>query len=243
MRRHRKQQRGMTLIELIVAFTIMLLLTTMAVPLARSRVKRNREHDLRIALDDMRKAIDKYKDMCDGGKLGIQKQDAMCYPESLEALVEGVKGSGQNADVKLKFLRRIPKDPMTNSYDWGKRSMQDDPKARAGAGRMFSMFIPKATTKLRMELPIPSGKSACAARLYPDRNDDRDGDHRDSDLRRDSVLPEIDYPGQRKRAAQNNLFTMRTLIDEYSYDKQKAPQSLAGSGQGRLSCAKCPAIP
>jgi general secretion pathway protein G len=131
----------MTLIELIVAFTIMLLLTTMAVPLARSRVKRNRAHDLSVALNDMRKAIDKYKDMCDGGKLGIQKQDAMCYPESLEALVDGVKGSGTNADVKLKFLRRIPKDPMSNSFDWGKRSMQDDPKSQGWGGQnVFDVY-------------------------------------------------------------------------------------------------------
>jgi general secretion pathway protein G len=141
------RRRGMTLIELIVAFTIMLLLTTMAVPLARSRVKRERQRQLRVALEEMRKGIDKYKDMCDAGKLGIQKQDAMCYPESLEAMVEGVKGSGPNADVKLKFLRRIPKDPMTNSFEWGKRSMQDDPKGQGGGGQnVFDVFT-KSTEK------------------------------------------------------------------------------------------------
>ena len=135
------------MIELIVAFTIMLLLTTMAVPLARSRVKRNRERDLRIALHEIRAGIDKYKDMCDGGKLGIQKQDAMCYPESLEAMVEGVKGSGPNADVKLKFLRRIPKDPMTNSFDWGKRSMQDDPKSQGWGGQNVFDVYTKSSEK------------------------------------------------------------------------------------------------
>jgi general secretion pathway protein G len=137
----------MTLIELIVAFTIMLLLTTMSVPLARSRVKRNREHDLRIALEDIRKAIDKYKDACDANKLGIQKMEAMCYPETLEALVEGVKGSGPNADVKLKFLRRLPKDPMTNSTDWGKRSMQDDPKSQGWGGQSVFDVYTKSDAK------------------------------------------------------------------------------------------------
>lgn len=135
------RRSGLTLIELIVAFTILLLLTSMAVPLARSRVKRERARALSVALNDMRKAIDKYKDMCDGGKLGIQKQDAQCYPESLEALVDGVKGSGANADTKLKFLRRIPKDPMTNSFDWGKRSMQDDPKSQGWGGQnVFDVY-------------------------------------------------------------------------------------------------------
>ena len=135
------RRAGLTLIELIVAFTLLLLLTTMSVPLARSRVRRNRERDLRIALDDMRKSIDKYKDMCDANKLGIQKQDAQCYPESLDALVEGVKGSGQNADTKIKFLRRIPVDPLTGKREWGVRSMQDDPKGQGGGGQnVFDVF-------------------------------------------------------------------------------------------------------
>ena len=141
MTNRRKTQRGLTLIELIVAFTLLLLLTTMAVPLARSRVRRNRERDLRVALDDMRKGIDKYKDACDANKLGIQKQVAMCYPESLDALVEGVKGSGKDADVKLKFLRRVPLDPLTNKREWGVRSMQDDPKGQGGGGQnVFDVF-------------------------------------------------------------------------------------------------------
>jgi general secretion pathway protein G len=143
----RSRQRGLTLIELIVAFTIMLLLTTMAVPLARSRVRRNRERDLRIALREIHSAIDKYKDYCDQGKLGIQKQDANCYPESLEALVEGVKGSGTNADTKLKFLRRIPIDPMTRSTDWGKRSMQDDPKSNGWGGQNVFAVYTKSNDK------------------------------------------------------------------------------------------------
>ena len=134
-------RRGMTLVEVIVAFTILLVLSTMAVPMARTRVRRMKEHQLIQAEEEIRKAIDKYKDMADGGKLGIQKQDTYGYPESLDALVDGVKGSGQAADTKLKFLRRIPLDPMTNSRDWGLRSMQDDPKSTGWGGQnVFNVY-------------------------------------------------------------------------------------------------------
>ncbi len=131
----------MSLVELIVAFTIMLLLTTMAVPLARSKVRRNRERELRIALVEMRKAIDKYKDAADTGKIPLPKLESNGYPETLESLVEGVKGAGTQADTKVKFLRHIPKDPFTNSKDWGKRSMQDDPKSSGWGGQnVFDVF-------------------------------------------------------------------------------------------------------
>ena len=131
----------MTLVELIVAFTILLVLTSMAVPIARTNVRRLKERQLRESLHEIRAAIDKYKDMADGGKLGIQKQDSFGYPESLQALVDGVKGSGQAADTKLKFLRRVPMDPMTKSTDWGVRSMQDDPKGTGGGGQnVFDVF-------------------------------------------------------------------------------------------------------
>jgi general secretion pathway protein G len=131
----------MTLVELIVAFTILMVLSAMAVPMARSNVRRIKEKQLRDSLHEMRAAIDKYKDMADAGKLGIQKQDSYGYPESLQALVDGVKGSGQSADTKLKFLRRIPIDPLTRSTDWGVRSMQDDPKSTSGGGQnVFDVF-------------------------------------------------------------------------------------------------------
>jgi general secretion pathway protein G len=137
----RDSRRGMTLIELIVAFTILLVLTSMAVPLARSNVRRVKERRLREALHEIHAAIDKYKDLADSGKLGVQKLDAYGYPESLEALVDGVKGSGQAADTKLKFLRRIPIDPMTNTREWGLRSMQDDPKSSSWGGQnVFAVY-------------------------------------------------------------------------------------------------------
>lgn len=144
----RRNQRGLTLVELIVAFTIMLILTTMVVPMARYKVRRDRERELRYALREIRTAIDKYKDMADTGGLPPAKLGTEGYPETLEMLVDGVKKAGQ-VDQKIKFLRRIPKDPFTNSTDWGKRSMQDDPKTLGGGGQnVFDVFT-KTTEKAR----------------------------------------------------------------------------------------------
>jgi general secretion pathway protein G len=143
----RKNQKGLTLIELIVAFTIMMLLTTMAIPLARYKVRRERERELRIALREVRSAIDKYKDYADTGKLGIQqKQEAFGYPETLDALVEGVKGTGQ-IETKIKFLRRIPADPFTGKHEWGMRSVQDDPTSTSWGGQNVFDIYSKTTEK------------------------------------------------------------------------------------------------
>lgn len=136
----RRNQRGLTLIELIVAAAIMMLLTAMAVPMARSRVRREQERDLRLALREMRQAIDKYKDLADRNELGTQKVGTEGYPETLEILVEGVKMAKQ-VDKKIKLLRRLPMDPMTKTREWGKRSMQDDPKSNAWGGQnVFDVY-------------------------------------------------------------------------------------------------------
>ena len=144
--RRRHTQAGLTLVELIVAFTILLILSTMAVPLARHQVVRLREKELRHDLDDMRAAIDKYKDYCDAGKLQTTNPDAYCYPLTLESLVEGVKlantitGAGQGSG-KMRFLRRIPKDPFSGDTDWGKRAMQDDPNSQSWGGQnVFDVY-------------------------------------------------------------------------------------------------------
>jgi general secretion pathway protein G len=142
----RRNQRGLTLVELIVAFTIMALLTTMAIPLARYKVRRDRERDLRYALREIRTAIDKYKDLADQGQLPPGKVDQENYPESLDVLVDGVTKAG-TVDKKIRFLRRIPKDPMTNSYDWGLRSMQDDPKSTSWGGQNVFDVYTKSTEK------------------------------------------------------------------------------------------------
>jgi len=93
-----------------VAFTIMMILTSMAVPLARYRVQRDKEHDLEYALREIRNAIDKFKDDMDAQKIGPAKLDSDNYPESLQQLVDGIKATG-SVDKKMKYLRRIPKDP------------------------------------------------------------------------------------------------------------------------------------
>ena len=126
--------------ELIVAFTIMLILTSMAVPLARSKVRAERERELRYALRDMRYAIDKYKDFADANAFGPIKQGTDGYPESLQQLVDGVKLAGPK-DQKMYFLRRIPRDPFTGNREWGMRSDQDDPKATSWGGQnLFDVY-------------------------------------------------------------------------------------------------------
>jgi general secretion pathway protein G len=136
----RKNQRGMTLVELIVAFTIMMLLTTMAVPLARGKVRREHERELRSALREMRAAIDKYKDMKDLGYLGQIKAGTEGYPETMEILVEGEKLNTADGK-KVRFLRRIPKDPFTGKAEWGIRSTQDDPKSNSWGGQnVFDVY-------------------------------------------------------------------------------------------------------
>src|SRR5262245_51089551 len=144
----RRNQRGLTLVELIVAFTIMSLLTSMSVPLARYKVRRDKERELRYALREIHTAIDKYKDAADTNKLPPQKLGSDNYPESLDILVEGVKMQGE-VDKKIRFLRRIPKDPFTNSQDWGKRSTQDDPKSTAWGGQNVFQVYTKSTERAK----------------------------------------------------------------------------------------------
>lgn len=149
--RRRRSQSGLTLVELIVAFTILLILTTMAVPMARYQIRRAREKELLYDLRDMRTAINRYKDMCDQQKVDAGSPDAYCYPPTLEMLVDGVKltntisGNGQTG--KMKFLRRIPKDPMTGDNDWGKRSMQDEPTSTSWGGQnVFDVYSKTSDT-------------------------------------------------------------------------------------------------
>ena len=135
-----KSQAGMTLIELIVAFTILSMLAAMAVPLARHKVRRDKERALRQALREMRIGVDKYKDACDAGKLGQAKVGTECYPETLEILTEGVTQSGAT-ETKMKFLRRLPRDPFTGTTEWGKRAVQDDPTSLSWGGQnVFDVY-------------------------------------------------------------------------------------------------------
>jgi general secretion pathway protein G len=144
----RKTQSGLTLVELIVAFTIMMILTSMAVPLARYKVQRDKERDLERALVQMRNAIDKFKDDMDAQKIGPAKLDSDNYPETLKQLVDGIKATG-SVDKKMKYLRRIPKDPMTNPYDWGLRSDRDDPTSQSWGGQNVFNVYTKSMDKAR----------------------------------------------------------------------------------------------
>jgi general secretion pathway protein G len=131
-----RRQHGFTLIELIVATTILIILTGMALPLAQISVKRERERELRTALWTLRDAIDRYKAAADLGSFQT-KVDSNNYPPDLETLVKGVDVAGK----KLKFLRKIPVDPMTGKDEWGMRSMQDDPTSDSwGEQNVFDIY-------------------------------------------------------------------------------------------------------
>jgi general secretion pathway protein G len=136
-----------TLVELIATMAILLLLTSVALPLAQVQVQRKREIELRRDLREMRTAIDRYKDFADRGMIPTES-DTFGYPPDLQTLVDGVALKG-SADLKYKFLRRIPIDPMTGKADWGKRSMQDDPDSRSWGGQdVFDVYTQAQGTGL-----------------------------------------------------------------------------------------------
>jgi general secretion pathway protein G len=138
---------GFTLVELIAAITILLLLTSIALPMARVQVQRTREVELRRDLREMREAIDRYKDFSDRGMIPV-KVDTFGYPPDLKTLVDGVVVKGA-ANTKYRFLRKIPVDPMTGSADWGMRSMQDDPDSRSWGGQnVFDVYSKSQGTAL-----------------------------------------------------------------------------------------------
>ncbi len=144
-RREEKIERGFTLLELIVAATLLAVLTMMAFPLARVSIQRERERELRRALWTMREAIDRYKDAADRGAFQI-KVDTNGYPPDLDTLYKGVEAQGGK---KLRFLRSIPVDPMTNGKDWGLRSMQDDSDSDSWGGQnVFDVYTKSERTAL-----------------------------------------------------------------------------------------------
>jgi general secretion pathway protein G len=142
--RRRRWERGLTLVELIITAAILAILASVVLPVARFETKRQNERILRYDLWMMRDAIDKYKDAGDKGAFQT-KVDSGNYPPDLQTLVDGVDVQGK----KLKFLRRIPVDPMTNKAEWGVRSMQDDPDSDSTNGEsVFDVYSKSQGTAL-----------------------------------------------------------------------------------------------
>jgi len=138
------REAGLTLIELIVTVAILGLLASAAVPLARWNVKRIKERELHASLWEMRRSIDAYKDAADKG--GIQtKVDSDNYPPDLDTLVKGIDVKGK----KVRFLRRIPIDPMTGKAEWGMRSEQDEPTSDSFGGQnLYDVYSKSQGTAL-----------------------------------------------------------------------------------------------
>lgn len=128
----RRREAGFTLAELVMVAAVLTILATATLPIAKFSAKRSKEADLKLALREMRMAIDEYKRYSDAGLIPVDL-DTQGYPKKLEILVEGVQIVGQ-VDKKLKLLRRIPVDPMTGKDEWGMRSYQDSWDATSWGG-------------------------------------------------------------------------------------------------------------
>jgi general secretion pathway protein G len=138
-----KREAGYTFVEMLVVATIVLILASAVMPLARVTATREREAELRRSLREMRTAIDKYKDAADLGQLSPLelKPGNENYPADLQTLVDGVTAANDATGRKIKFLRRVPVDPMTHTSDWGLRSYQDAADAKHwGGDNVFDVY-------------------------------------------------------------------------------------------------------
>jgi len=131
-------QSGMTLLELIIACSILVILASAALPVARYSIVRGKESELRRDLREMKDAIDRYKDLADQQKIRVEVGSEN-YPPDLDTLVKGVQVG--TADKKVRFLRKIPVDPMTGHADWGLRCVTDDPDSMSWCGKnVFDVY-------------------------------------------------------------------------------------------------------
>jgi general secretion pathway protein G len=138
---------GLSLLELVIACGILILLASVAVPLARNQIKRVRENQLRWDLRQMRDAIDRYKDASDKGLIQV-KAGTEGYPPDLETLVKPTQLTGAT-DKRIRFLREVPMDPLTKNKDWGMRSVQDDADATGWGGQdVFDVYSKSSGTAL-----------------------------------------------------------------------------------------------
>jgi general secretion pathway protein G len=138
---------GMTLLELIIACAILMILSSMALPVFRYTVIRQKESELRYDLRSMKDAIDRYKDLADQHKFRTEVGSEN-YPPDLDTLVKGVQ-LGAGDDKRLRFLRKVPVDPMTGRADWGLRSISDDPDSTSWGGKnVFDVYSKSSGTAL-----------------------------------------------------------------------------------------------
>jgi general secretion pathway protein G len=142
----RKSQAGMTLIELIIACSILVVLASAALPVARYSIVRAKESELRRDLREMKDAVDRYKDLADQQKIRVEV-GSESYPPDLDTLVKGVQVG--TSDKKIRFLRKIPVDPMTGQADWGLRCVTDDPDSQSWCGKnVFDIYSKSQGTAL-----------------------------------------------------------------------------------------------
>jgi general secretion pathway protein G len=144
-------QRGYSFIELLVVTAILFVLASAVIPLVQVTSQRQREAELRQALRQMRTAIDKFKDAADQGVIPTTELEvgSQGYPPDLQILVDGVSRANDQTGIPLKFLRRIPIDPMTDGTDWGRRSYQDRPDAASWGGQsVFDVYTKSDGTAL-----------------------------------------------------------------------------------------------
>jgi general secretion pathway protein G len=146
-----RDQRGYSFVELLVVTAILFILASAVMPLAQVTAQRQREVELRAALRQMRTAIDRFKDAVDQQRIASTEVEpgSEGYPPDLETLVEGVPIQNDQSGTKLKFLRRVPIDPMTNSTEWGMRSYADRPDSTSWGGRsVFDVYTKSGGTAL-----------------------------------------------------------------------------------------------
>ncbi|MFL6215655.1 MAG: type II secretion system protein [Blastocatellia bacterium] len=152
-----QNRRGFTLLEIIIVITILSILTAAAIPMVRNSVKRQREEELRIALRQIRQAIDSYRDYYDKNPTAIplelqttETRQSHC-PPTLEVLAEGFFPANAigTSGAKKRFLRRLPEDPMTGNTEWGKRAFKDEANSTSwGGGDVFDVFSKSDDTAL-----------------------------------------------------------------------------------------------
>ncbi|MFN0123171.1 MAG: type II secretion system protein [Blastocatellia bacterium] len=139
--RQTNRSRGLTLLEVIITMTVVGIMVAAAMPIARTVTQRQKEIDLRRALREIRQGVDAYKNACEARLISDldRNVDDLCYPPTLEILVEGI--TPPNRTDKIRFLRRIPEDPMTGTTKWGKRSIQDEEDSSSWGGQnVFDVY-------------------------------------------------------------------------------------------------------